>query len=150
METDQVLVLETNVDDCTPEIVGAVITDALSKGALDAWATPITMKKSRPGILLSVMVEPSLGDEMSDWLMAQTGSFGVRSCTCRRRKLLREIIKVQTQYGEVEVKIGRDGERVIVLSPEYESCRKVAAEKKIPVRLVYTAALMAGQDAESR
>lgn len=145
METDQVVILETNVDDVSPEILGAVMTDAFFHGVLDAWATPILMKKNRPATMISLMVEPEKAVKMSDWLMEQTGSFGVRSTEWRRRKLERQIITVETECGPVEVKIGRDAGHVMVFSPEYESCRKLAVEKNIPLRHVYEALWKARQ-----
>ncbi|MDZ4744280.1 MAG: nickel pincer cofactor biosynthesis protein LarC [Verrucomicrobiota bacterium] len=141
--TDTVVVIETNLDDVTPEIIGHVLTESFQAGALDAWSTPVQMKKNRPGVLLSLLTEPSRADELARWLMRETGSFGVRYTHYHRSKLHREIKTVQTTYGPVEVKIGRDESSVVVFSPEYESCRKIAEKGKVPVRLVYEAALKA-------
>ncbi|MDK3160213.1 DUF111 family protein [Kamptonema cortianum] len=143
METDNVILLETNVDDCAPEIIGAALVDAFGQGALDAWATPVMMKKNRPGTVVSLLAEPAQADALADWLMRQTGSFGVRMTEYRRRKLHREFSSVGTPYGSVRVKIGRDESSVVVISPEYESCRVVAAGAGVPVRVVYEAALKA-------
>ncbi len=142
-ETDQIAVLETNLDDVTSEILGYVVEQALAQGALDAFHTPIQMKKSRPAVLLTVLCVPSLQDQFTELLLRETSALGVRRSLVERRKLRRSSRRVQTAYGEVEVKIGTlDGQQVQA-APEYESCKRIALAQGAPLKAVYQAALNA-------
>jgi len=100
-ETDAVAVLETNLDDTTAEVLGNVIEKALAAGALDVFHTPIQMKKSRPGILLTVLCAPAEADRFSEFILRETTGFGVRRYAAARRKLRREFVTVQTRFGPV-------------------------------------------------
>ncbi|OHE82790.1 MAG: TIGR00299 family protein [Verrucomicrobia bacterium GWF2_62_7] len=140
-ETDRVAVLETNLDDVSPQVLGDVMDKALAAGALDVFHTPIQMKKSRPGVMLSVLCTPADADRLSRLLLESTTAFGVRRTDAQRLKLDREIVTLKTVFGRVEVKIGRLGGRVVSASPEFESCKCAAAKAKVPVRRVLTAAL---------
>jgi pyridinium-3,5-bisthiocarboxylic acid mononucleotide nickel chelatase len=142
-ETDTVAVLETNLDDISSEILGGFMEKALAAGALDVFHTPIQMKKSRPGVLLSVLCLLEDADRFSELLLRETTAFGVRRTLAERRKLQRQIVTVQTPFGAVEVKLGRLDGRVVQAAPEYESCRKVAAQAGVPLKQVYEAALKA-------
>jgi uncharacterized protein (TIGR00299 family) protein len=144
-ETDTIAVLETNIDDINAEILGQFVETAFASGALDVFHTPIQMKKNRPGVLLSVLCLPSDADKFSELILRQTTSFGVRRYSAERRKLAREFTKVQTNYGEVTVKIGRLDGRVIQAAPEFESCKKLAESANVPLKDVYQAALKATQ-----
>ena len=137
-ETDTVAVLETNLDDISPEVVGFAIERLFAAGALDVFALPIQMKKNRPGTLLSVICESAKAPELETILFRETGTFGVRRTSATRAKLQREVVKVQTPWGEVKAKRGwREG--LEVLTPEYEDCARVAREHNIPLRDVYAA-----------
>ena len=147
--TDTVARLETNLDDCTAELLGAAMTRLFAAGALDVWHTAIQMKKSRPGVLLSVLCDESAIESMADIIFAETTAFGLRVDKVMRLKLDREFHKVATEYGEVTIKLGlRDG-KVIQRSPEYESCRALAEAAGVPVRTVYAAALAASETSAS-
>lgn len=142
-ESDTVAVLETNIDDLTPEILGAVLEKALRLGALDAFHTPVQMKKQRPGVLVTVLCRPEEADTFTEFLLTETSAFGVRQTLAQRRKLRREFAEVKTRFGSVKIKLGRLSGRILQAAPEFESCRSVAAMAGVPVKDVYTAALIA-------
>jgi pyridinium-3,5-bisthiocarboxylic acid mononucleotide nickel chelatase len=142
-EIDTVTVLETNIDDLNPEILGAFIEKALQAGALDVFHTAIQMKKSRPGVMLSVLCEAKEADGLTELLLRETSAFGVRRYNAERRKLKREFVKVQTAYGEVTVKIGKLDGKVVQAAPEYESCKALAEKSQAPLKAIYEAAIKA-------
>ena len=144
-ETDRVAVLETNLDDCSGEILGAFVETALAAGALDVFHTPIQMKKNRPGILLTVLCAESNADKFSELILRETTAFGVRKTIAERRKLRREFVGVKTTFGKVTVKIGRLGGKVVQTAPEFESARQIAAKAKVPVKQVFAAAVQAAK-----
>jgi uncharacterized protein (TIGR00299 family) protein len=144
-ETDRIAVLETNLDDCTGEILGAFVETALAAGALDIFHTPIQMKKNRPGVLLTVLCRETDADKFSESILRKTTAFGVRRTFAERRKLRREITEVKTPFGKVTVKIGRLGGKVVQAAPEFESCRKLAEKMKIPLKQIYNAAIQSAK-----
>ena len=139
-ETDTVAVLETNLDDINAEILGHVVEKAFAQGALDVFHTPIQMKKNRPGVLLTILCAHAEQDRFTELLLRETTALGVRRSHCERRKLKREVISVNTSFGTIEVKIGKLDGRAIQASPEFESCRRIAEEKQVPIKEVYHAA----------
>jgi len=139
-ETDTVLVIETNIDDMNPQLYADVMERLLAGGALDVFLTPVQMKKNRPGTLLTVLCERNHVDAVTELLLTHTTSFGVRIHEAQRRKLRREIVKVKTQFGEIDVKVGRLGGNIVTRSPEFESCKQAAARCKISVKDVYNEA----------
>jgi uncharacterized protein (TIGR00299 family) protein len=145
-ETDRVAVLETNLDDCSGEILGAFVETALAAGALDVFHTPIQMKKNRPGVLLAVLCAETEADKFSEFILRETTAFGVRKTIAERRKLPREYTDIKTAYGKVTVKIGKLGGKVVQAAPEFESVKKLAAQKKVPVKRIYEAAVQAAKD----
>ena len=138
-ETDRIAVLETNLDDCTGEILGAFVEKALAAGALDVFHTPIQMKKNRPGVLLTVLCAEADADTFSEMMLRETTAFGVRKTIAERRKLRREFTEVTTPHGKVTVKIGRLGGKVVQAAPEFESARKAAAKAGVPVKQIFEA-----------
>lgn len=142
-ETDSIAVLETNLDDISPEILGHFVESALSAGALDVFHTPIQMKKNRPGVLLTVLCAESDADNFTEMILRETSSFGVRRHATERRKLAREMTCVKTPFGEVSVKMGKLDGKVIQAAPEFESCKKLARQAKVPLKLIYEAATKA-------
>jgi uncharacterized protein (TIGR00299 family) protein len=145
-ETDRVAVLETNLDDCTGEILGHFVETALATGALDAFHTPIQMKKNRPGMLLTLLCAENDADKFSELILRETTAFGVRKTIAERRKLRREFAEVKTAFGKVTVKIGKLGGKVVQAAPEFESAKALAAQKKVPMKLIYEAAVQAAKD----
>jgi len=142
-ETDTIVVLEANLDDINPEILGNFVEQALAAGALDVFYTPAQMKKNRPGVLLTVLCPETDGDKFTEMILLETSSFGVRRHTAERRKLAREFAEVKTPYGEVSVKLGKLDGKVIQAAPEFESCKKLARQAKVPLKLIYEAATKA-------
>jgi pyridinium-3,5-bisthiocarboxylic acid mononucleotide nickel chelatase len=137
LESDQVWVLETNLDDLPAEWVGYCYDRLLAAGALDVYSTPIFMKKNRPGVLLSVLAEESNLPALEDVLFRETTTFGIRRYLVSRRKLQRKPHAVETPWGPVKGKLGwRDGGPA-AFSPEYEDCARVAREHGVPLREVY-------------
>jgi uncharacterized protein (DUF111 family) len=117
-----------------------VLEKAFRLGALDAFHTPIQMKKQRPGVLLTVLCEPDNADLFTEFLLVETTAFGVRRTLAQRRKLQRDHISVKTPYGTVQVKRGLLNGKVVQAAPEYESCKGVAAMAGVPVKEVFEAA----------
>jgi hypothetical protein len=142
-EADTIAVLETNLDDSSPEILGSFMETALAAGALDVFHAPVQMKKNRPGVCLTVLCEAGEADKFTGMILRQTSAFGVRRRLAERRKLRREFRTVQTPYGEVTVKLGFLDGAVTQVAPEFESCKKIAAEKNLPLAEIYRAALAA-------
>jgi uncharacterized protein (TIGR00299 family) protein len=140
---DEVVVLEVNLDDCTGEQIGHAFEALFAAGALDVFATPVIMKKNRPGVLLSVLAPLDRQPACEDVLFAETTTFGIRAHPCRRRKLPRTIETVATPFGEIRVKIGRRGGRIVIASPEYEDCAQAAQRHGVPLREVMDAAKLA-------
>ncbi|SFH32567.1 Protein of unknown function DUF111 [Desulfotomaculum arcticum] len=141
---EEINVLETAIDDMNPEFFSYIIEKLLLEGARDAYLQPIIMKKGRPGVLLKVLVQQQNLNQILDIIFTETSTLGVRVRTEKRACLLRDFITVQTEYGPVRVKTARtgDGNKPLRYSPEYEDCKKLAIEKKVPLQEVYTAALL--------
>ena len=142
-ETDHVTRLETNLDDCPAEWLGAAMERLLAAGALDVWFTPIQMKKHRPGTMLSVLAEEGARDRLIDLILTETTAFGVRVERIERVKLARRTETVSTPFGEIAVKLGLKGGRVVQVAPEFESARRAAEQSDQPLRTVYEAAVRA-------
>jgi hypothetical protein len=140
---ETILVLETEVDDTPPQLLAPLLDRLLGAGALDAYFTPIHMKKGRPGILVSVLSEPGNRQALEDVLFRGTTTLGVRRQEWRRTALAREWATVGTPYGEVRVKLGRRGGEVLNVQPEFEDCERAAAASGAPLKEVWAAALAA-------
>lgn len=133
---DVVVILETNIDDTSPEMIGYCFERLIEAGALDVFMTPIQMKKHRPGILISVMADLNRVDALENMLFRETGTFGVRRQYAWRNKLHREAIKLTTPWGQVTGKRGWiNGHQII--TPEYEDCASLARQTGIPLREIY-------------
>ena len=115
----------------------------LAAGALDVFFTPVQMKKSRPGVLLTVLCAEGEVDKFAELLLRETSAFGIRCYAAGRRKLQRGFLTAQTPYGSVIVKIGKLDGKVLQVAPEFESCKKLAEQAKVPIKEVYEAALRA-------
>jgi len=145
---DEVIQIETNLDDMNPEFFDPLMEHCFAKGALDVSFSPLQMKKNRPGILLTVLVHPENEMAVTELLLRETTTLGVRSVRMGRRILRREEGRVETRFGPVRIKIGM-GEGICKISPEYEDCRRLAEDAGVPIRVVYRAALLsAGQEEE--
>jgi uncharacterized protein (TIGR00299 family) protein len=139
-ERDQVVVLEANIDDMNPQFFEPLLERLLAAGALDAFLTPLLMKKSRPASLLTVLAEPDHAEQMVALILAHSTTFGVRSHTAARWKRRRDFVTVETPYGEVRIKRGWEGDRVVIHAPEFEDCRRLAAAAGVSVQTVFDAA----------
>ena len=137
---EQLWMVETNLDDASGELVGYSIERLWDAGALDVYTTPIQMKKNRPGVVLSVLCEPMAVENIEAILFAETTTLGVRRWPVSRRKLDRRAHAVATPWGAVEGKLAIMPGRTRAFSPEYESCRRVAIEHRVPLRVVMEAA----------
>lgn len=137
-------VLETNVDDMTGELVGHVIERLLEGGALDVWAVASTTKKGRPGLVLSALARLSDAGRVSDAILRETSSIGVRCVPVSRTELVRRMTEVDTRYGKVPVKVS--GEPPLKAKPEFDACAKLAAERGVTVREVLAEATRAAED----
>jgi uncharacterized protein (DUF111 family) len=137
---DECLVLECNLDDMTPELIGGLTTRLLEAGALDVFTTAVMMKKQRPGVLLTILA--ALGDRepLIELLFLESTTFGVRESLTRRTMLARRIVKVRTRYGVVRVKEGTWKGRAVTRSPEYDDCTRLAERAGVAVRDIYAAA----------
>jgi hypothetical protein len=140
---ERVLVLETEVDDASPQLLGPLLDRLLSAGALDAFFTPVQMKKGRPGVLVTVLADPSKREALEELLFRETTTLGVRRQVWERSVLERETVSVATAYGPIRVKIGRRGGVVYNASPEFDDCQRAAGEKGVAVKETLAAALAA-------
>jgi uncharacterized protein (TIGR00299 family) protein len=136
-EKDEVILIETNLDNMNPEFIGYASEKLLERGALDVFMTPIFMKKNRPGTQLNVLITPDKLEETLSIVFTETTSLGIRLHRLERKKLPREIITVETTFGPVEVKVSQSSQETTNISPEYEDCKKIAIKQGIPLRKVY-------------
>jgi uncharacterized protein (TIGR00299 family) protein len=139
-EIEQQLLLETNIDDSTPEQLAHLLERLLDAGAADAWLTPVLMKKGRPGVVVSALCPPGeLGGKL-DLIFRESSTFGVRTSLVERHCLERRLESVATPYGVIQVKIGKWRGHDVTISPEYEDCRAAAEKNVVPLETVYEAA----------
>jgi uncharacterized protein (TIGR00299 family) protein len=141
--SERVLVLETELDDAPPQLLGPLVDALLAAGALDAFFTAVQMKKGRPGVLVTVIAPGDRREAVEELLFRETTTLGVRRQEWERTLLERETATVQTAYGEVRIKVGRRGGVVYNAWPEFDDCQRAAAEAKVAVKEVLAAALAA-------
>ena len=137
------VVLEANLDDMTGELVGHVIALLLQGGALDAWATPITMKKGRPGLVLSALVRVAMADELSMLMLRATTSLGVRRTPAERTERPRRTVQLETRFGWLPLKVSEGPYGPVQAKPEFDACVQAAEAHGVPVRVVIAAVLAA-------
>jgi pyridinium-3,5-bisthiocarboxylic acid mononucleotide nickel chelatase len=140
---EQLWMLETNLDDASPQIIGHFMDRVLELGALDCFFTPVQMKKNRPGVLLSVLCGNDEKEAVMKLLFTETTTLGVRTYEVSRRALQRSIVRVETQYGPIDVKVAHLDGRVVNEMPEFEQCRQAAARANVAVKMVEDAARVA-------
>lgn len=138
-QLEQIVQLETNLDHVSGELIGHCLERLMEAGALDAFATPIQMKKSRPGIVLTVLAKPQDADALAGLLFAETGTLGIRRRLVTRTTLARSVETVSTPYGPIRVKAALAEGRAR-MHPEYEDCRSAALRHGVPLREVQSAA----------
>jgi pyridinium-3,5-bisthiocarboxylic acid mononucleotide nickel chelatase len=139
--TSDLFVLEANVDDMTGELAGHVISLLLDAGALDAWAVPATMKKGRPGLLLSALSREAFADELSRLMLRETTSIGVRRLSAARVERPRRTVEVETRFGTIPVKVSEGPYGPPQAKPEFDACARAANTAGVPVREVIAEAL---------
>lgn len=144
-EQDEVWMVETNIDDMPGEHFGYLLEKILDAGALDGYITPVQMKKSRPGTLISIIVDDVHLSKVERIIFEQSTTFGIRKYKATRKKLYRKFVDVKTEYGMIRVKVGMLNGCIKNISPEHEDCRKIADERGLPLKLVYNAAMNAAQ-----
>jgi uncharacterized protein (TIGR00299 family) protein len=144
-DSETVVVLETALDDLSPQIIAYVAETALAMGALDVMLTPVIMKKGRPGTLLTVLCNPSERHEMERLILRETSTLGVRIRHDRRSCLHRSHTVVQTEYGEIRVKVGSLAGEELNAAPEFEDCRAAAVRHHVSLKRVQQAAIGAYQ-----
>ena len=144
-EQDEVWMVETNIDDMPGEHFGYLLEKILDAGALDGYITPVQMKKSRPGTLISIIVDDVHLSKVERIIFEQSTTFGIRKYKANRKKLYRKFVDVKTEYGMIRVKVGMLNGCIKNISPEHEDCRKIADERGLPLKLVYNAAMNAAQ-----
>jgi len=138
---EEITVLEANVDDMTPQVFGYVMEQALQNGALDAFGTPIQMKKSRPGMLLTVLCRTEDSQSLTKLILAETTTLGVRMRKESRAALTRRHISVNTKWGAIRMKLANLNGSISNYAPEYEDCRQIAREQKVPLKTVMQEAI---------
>jgi len=135
-EVETIAALETTIDDMSPQLYEPLMERLLEAGPLDVFLTPVIMKRSRPGVVLTVLAPPERIDELANLLFRETTSIGVRWSELRRARLPRELVRLPTAFGPVTVKLSRLDDRVVTVTPEFEECRRIARERGLPVREV--------------
>ncbi len=138
-ESTTVSVIETNIDDANPQILGYTMERLLESGALDVTLTPVFMKKNRPGTMLTVIASPGDQEALAQLILSETSTLGLRIYSAQRRVLAREISEVETEYGTVRMKHAATG----AFAPEYDDCRRIAREKGLPLKEIIAAANLA-------
>jgi uncharacterized protein (TIGR00299 family) protein len=133
----KLLLLETNIDDMSPELYGYIMERLFERGALDVWFTPIQMKKNRPAVMLSVLAPPDTEGQVVETLIQETSTLGVRVQQVERHHASQELVHFDSSLGQVGVKVKRLHGEVVGISPEYEDCRLLAQKHNQPLQKVY-------------
>jgi pyridinium-3,5-bisthiocarboxylic acid mononucleotide nickel chelatase len=136
MSDELITILESNLDDLNPQLFGYVMDRVLQAGALDAYGMPVQMKKNRPGTLLTVLAKPEDAAKLTQIIFSETSTLGVRHRQERRQALVRNWVTVRTPWGEVRMKLASMNGTVTNYAPEYEDCRRIAAEHHVPLKAV--------------
>ena len=142
-ETDCVCLLETNVDDAAGEVIGFVTEKLLEEGALDVFTTTIQMKHNRPAVKISVICDISGSERMEKILFEQGLTFGIRKQLLQRSKLSREFVTVETEFGEIRVKTGMFGGRIVSAKGEYSDCAAAAKRHNVALKIIQAAVMKA-------
>jgi pyridinium-3,5-bisthiocarboxylic acid mononucleotide nickel chelatase len=141
VSSEAISVLEANLDDLNPQVFGYVVDRLFEEGALDVFAVPVQMKKNRPGMLLTVLSKPEDAQELTKIIFTETSTLGVRRRDEQRQTLARKWITVGTRWGDVRLKVASMNGTVTNYAPEYEDCRKIAAQHHVPLKSVMQEAL---------
>lgn len=142
---DRVDLIEMNIDDMSPQLYDYLLERLYDLGALEAYLTPVIMKKSRPACLLTVLSPPARTGPLARFVLEETTTFGLRVSSCSRRKLARETVRVDTPFGTARVKVGIGPEGGKKMTPEYDDCRRLAVESGLPFLRVHAEVLRAAE-----
>ncbi|MEN6564688.1 MAG: nickel pincer cofactor biosynthesis protein LarC [Veillonellales bacterium] len=134
--SNEVMIVEANIDDLNPQIYGFVMDKLFAAGALDVWMTPVIMKKSRPAVLFSVMIQSHQLPAVTELLFRETSTIGIRYSQVARTTAFREVVSVESPWGLVRAKVSRYQGRICNITPEYEDCKKVAENHQIALKKV--------------
>ncbi len=140
---EEVIVIEANIDDMTPQNFGYITEKLFGAGALDVFTIPVQMKKGRPGHLLQVLSPADQVDLLSQIIFRETTTIGIRRHSASRTTLDREFVEVDTEHGKVKMKVSRLHGEVVNFAPEYEDCARIARERNVPLKKVQTQAIAA-------
>jgi len=149
-KADSTWVIEANVDDCSPQLLGNLLDAMLELGAFDAYVLPATMKKSRPGHLIGVVAPASVREAVTNALLRESTTLGVRQYHVDRIVVERSFEEVSTRFGPVRIKIGSQNGKPINAQPEFEDCRRIAQKQKVPIKQVWAEALASYHQTEAR
>ena len=136
LREEEIAILEANLDDLNPQVIGYIVDLALAEGALDVFTTPVQMKKNRPGTLLTILARPEQEEKLRALLFRESSTLGVRTRYEKRYCLPRRHEAVVTRWGEVRMKIANLNGTVSQYAPEYEDCRRIAVEHHVPLKTV--------------
>lgn len=136
-DKEEVVLLETTIDDMNPQFYGYVMDKLFEKGALDVYLTPVYMKKNRPGIVISVLVHENKEKSIIEVLFKETTTIGIRKFKIKRYELQREIKRVETEFGKVDFKISKYEGEIVNISPEFEDLKRISMERALPLKDVY-------------
>ena len=139
-ESEKLFMIETNLDDTSPQIIGHTMDRAFAHGALDCFFTPVQMKKNRPGVLVSILCRVADREALTQLLFAETTTLGVRSYEVERHALARKFVSVETEFGAINVKVAQTDKSLSNVAPEYEDCRAAALRAGVPLHVVERAA----------
>jgi hypothetical protein len=143
--TETIVQVETTVDDMSPQLYEPLLERLLEAGALDVWLTPVIMKRSRPGVVLTALCEPGRVADLSRLLFEESSTIGVRWTAYQRSRLAREMVRLDTVYGPVTFKVSRLEGRAVTVTPEFEEVRRIARDRGLPVREVLEQARVEGR-----
>jgi uncharacterized protein (DUF111 family) len=136
-QREEMLVIETNIDDMNPQFYDHIMERLLAAGARDVYLAAIQMKKNRPGTLLRVIGEPRDRDKLSKIIFQETSTIGIRCYPIGRIILQRELKKVKTRYGDIAVKIAEQPDGSKRAAPEYDDIKRIAVTRKLPIKLIH-------------
>jgi pyridinium-3,5-bisthiocarboxylic acid mononucleotide nickel chelatase len=145
---EKLTLIETNLDDVSPQVLGFLMERAFDLGALDCWFSPIQMKKNRPATMVSILCKEADRETFSELLYTETSTLGIRIKDVDRECLEREFVKVRTEFGDVDIKVARRSGKIVNAMPEYEQLKKLALDRGVPLNVVKEAALAKFKEAE--
>ncbi len=135
-QDSRLILLETNLDDTTPQVLGFVMDKAFELGALDCWFTPIQMKKNRPATMISILCQAENYQKFTELLYLETTTLGVRVRKIERESLEREFVEIETKFGKVQCKLGSLNGKIVNIMPEFDDVKKLAIENNVPFQTV--------------